>query len=148
GDAGTIQGFRERLLDGDSGVLVFFPGRRSGLAFAIDARHCAVAEIPSYLELMDGRLALAAWETLPSEARARQGLPPAARELSRQLLPPTLLACLERWKDVLIVGRDLLGSISFELLPLPSGALLGERLAVGYLPSLPLGQLLDQRAQS
>jgi tetratricopeptide (TPR) repeat protein len=146
GDVGSMRAFRERLLDADSGVLAFFPGRRSGLAFAIDDRHCVAAEIPPYQELMNARRELAAWETLSSDERERRGLPAAARQLSERLLPPALSACLAGWKDVTIVGRDLIGPFSCELLPLASGTLLGERMAVGYLPSLPLGHLLDQRA--
>lgn len=143
-----MQSFRDSQLDDDSGLLVLFPGRRSGLIFALDGRRCAVAEIPSYLELNELRLELAAWETLAHEDRARQGLPPAAEQLSSRLLPAGIVACLERWKDVSIVGRDLLGPFSFELLLLPGGALLGQRLEVGYLPSMPLGTLLARRTPS
>ena len=145
-EVGSVRDLRERLLDERAGVLVLFPGRSSRLVFALARAGCTVAPGPSYPEASALRLELARWESLAPETRARQGLPRAAAELARRLLPEPIRARVERWSEITVVGRDLLGPFSLELLPLADGALLGERLAVGYLPSLPLGILLARRA--
>jgi CHAT domain-containing protein len=61
-------------------------------------------------------------------------------------LPEPILPALLKWSSVTVVGSELLGPVPLELLPFAGGRL-EQRVAVSYLPSLPVGELLHRRAE-
>ena len=135
------------LLSAEHGALVYVPGTRDrSFVIAIDSDSAEILPLsprwtwdPSTNEL----------ESLLSR---RHQVPGAASDydslvapLAAALLPPAVQARLAHWSGVTIVGRDLVGPVPFELLPLTGRRALGLELAVDYLPSLFLGCILAER---
>ena len=143
---------RAALAARDRGIVHYLPsvGRTHLLAF--DADRAIHVELPSPLVLEDLRHELVAACSSPPDAAAgaagRKAIleHAAARELALVLWPPEVRALARDWRAVRIVGGHLLGYVPFEFLPLSERAFLGDELAVSYLPSMPVGMLLKERA--
>jgi tetratricopeptide (TPR) repeat protein len=134
---------RRELTGERSGLLLYFPGRRGGHAFAIDAREVRLAAIPGENELAEESRELILWmvgeSPKSSEDLARRGA-----RLASFLFPDELRSQLEGWTEIGILGLGHLGAIPFELLPL-SGQRLEERMAVSLPLSLPVLDVLRRR---
>ncbi len=111
---------RRELLGPAHGLLAYFPGRDRLLAFALD----------------DERVSFAAVHVTPD---AFDTADPDV------LLPAPIAAHVESWEHVAIVGHDALGGLALEALPLPDGGLLGDLVAISYLPSVSVGRVLAAR---
>ena len=141
----TVDELRAGLSPGQ-GLLVFLPGRSGSHLFALDGERARHFPLVPGDELRRAGGALAAG--LRSLVRAQgdtEGRIFEAR-LGREgalLLPEPVRRVAERWSRVTIVGADLLRDPPIECLPWRDG-LLGEELAVSYLPSLPLLPHLSQ----
>jgi hypothetical protein len=124
------------------GVLFLLGEPRASLAVAIDANGPVLHELPSSRTLDASALALAqALDRLSHEqvgAAAANAAVVAARQLSADVLPQALRAVLGSWKGVTIADYGTLRGVPFECLLL-GDALVGERMAVNTLTSLPFG---------
>jgi CHAT domain-containing protein len=151
-DVDTI---RAELLAPGHGVLVYLPTSSHSHVFALDQDGLVHAQLASSRTLEPLRLAylshLVAGHAGLSDSAQRPGLVARERELARaladELLPVAVRARMAAWSAVTLVGSDVLGSLPFEWLPLGEHPYLGARLALDYLPSLPLGVAWSRRPQ-
>jgi tetratricopeptide (TPR) repeat protein len=143
------------LVAADVGCLLFLPGLHAGHVFAVDASGVAHGRLPGSPRLDELRRSLVerVIQPPPDDPVARAWRAPA-RELGRALLPPAVRARVGGWRALHIVGGGILGYVPFELLPLGTDdgdegePLLGDALAVDYLPSVHVARLLrDRRAR-
>ncbi|MCP3917363.1 MAG: CHAT domain-containing protein [bacterium] len=148
--APTLADIRTTLVPPDGGLLVFLPGAVHSYVFSIDANDLSAFELPPIYRL--DPLLRKLIGTIDEALLARRSSGPAAdalerttRDVAADLLPPAVRAVLAGWDEVGIVGIDSLGYVPFEYLPLEGGERLGDRMAVGYLPSLPVGAALAAR---
>lgn len=143
-----------KLLPQGTGALVYFPFRDRSLLFTVDAAHGVEIHVLPGERLLEP--VARAWKSdvltspygLPAgllEARKAR-IERVGAELSRLLFPPATLERMRSWSSVLIAGSDLLGELPFEALPFAGGEPLGLAKAIGYLPSLPVGVHLFDRA--
>jgi hypothetical protein len=147
---------QSKLLPPGTGALVYFPFRDRSLLFTVDAEH-GVA-----LHVLEGERALIPlarpWKSdvltspagLSTQERdlRRARIASLGGKLSSTLLPPPVVEWVHAYSSILIVGSDLLGELPFEALPLADQGPLGLVKAIGYLPSLPLGVHLHDRAMA
>lgn len=140
---GTLADLQSTLVAADRGLLLFWPGRTDSHLFAVDAAGVAHCDLPSESALRT--LAAAMRERMVDLAnvtegrRQRVGLDAMRRadELRQALLPEAAWQRVQTWQAVAVFGMDFLQGIPPEALTLADGSLLGERMAVSTLPSLP-----------
>ncbi len=118
GDAALV---RERLCAPGRGVAAYLCAPEGSFLALVDERRVALVALPPEAELF----ALAARDEREALARA--------------LLPDALEQRLAGWRELSVVGYELLGRVPFERLPTRAGDALGARAALAFLPSLPLG---------
>lgn len=139
----TLEVVRTELLGDGEGVVVFLAGPCQSHALAFDrgsVRHFPLADrfaIEAACRRLNDRLERCSGRG-PSAVEA-SGVQEAAAALRDLVMPHELEAMLARWRAATFVGVDQLRNAPLECLPLREGGRLGERLAVAYLPSLPLG---------
>lgn len=142
----SLEELRAALTSESRGLVAYMPGPYRTHAFLLDAKELHYAELPGILPLERLRKEfLAACSTQPGEQTPPVLENKAARELSAALLPPDFQALCKRWSELYIIGSTLIGYVPFEFLPV-DGVYLGEELAIAYLPSIPVGMLLTERA--
>ncbi|MCP3919530.1 MAG: CHAT domain-containing protein [bacterium] len=76
--------------------------------------------------------------SVAQQARERE----LAHELAGLLLPPDVLARIESWQRISVMGLDHLGVVPFACLPAFGSEHLGAVRAVDYMPSFPVGALV------
>jgi hypothetical protein len=69
-----------------------------------------------------------------------------ARALGESVLPLAVRARLATWSAAWVIGSESFGHLALDLIPLADGRLLGETLALDYVPSLPVAAELAARA--
>jgi len=142
---------RERALAEGFGALVFVPAWNESHLFVVDRSQVSHVLLPRARVLREAaerlRIELDAARSSPDAAALDRAFAAAAK-LGELLLPPPTLARLLPWRGLTITGNSLLGEAPLECLQLPDGRLLGERVAVATIGSLPLLAHLrhDQRA--
>jgi hypothetical protein len=148
---GTLAEARKELLGPGTGLLLYLPGWRSTHLFCVDSGDVVHAEIPWDYDIEQPPRELAdllssSPSTFSEGERARQlaNIEELARGLAARLLPEVARERLRRWKGVYLAGVESLGALPFECFPL-DGVRLGERIALAYLPSLPVGLELARR---
>ncbi len=145
---------QHELIPPRGGVLVFLPGRDSSHALAVTRKEVTHFRLgPQYRIARAAERLGAALRSAPHAAPgsdpsgSRSSLARARTRLSHLLFPPKLREHVQSWKAATIVGSCGAPYVPFEILELTeSGALCGERLAVGYVPTLPFGLWLARRA--
>ena len=148
----TLDAVRAAFVGPRSGVLMLLIEPRGSFLVALGPNGEALIELPPAAELQSNVRSLqGALDVLPLEAD-RQGAGERARayasKLSAAFLRPELVRLLEPWDAVTVTDYGLLGGLPWECLVLEDGRLLGERVAVNTLTSLPLGiKLLRTRHQ-
>ena len=146
---------RDLLLGKDDGVLLYLPGRERTHAFLVDRD-----SIAHFDDLPANPTVREATRLLIQELRRRRTIASAdardrhrirldelSADLASLLLPPRIVAEIAEWRGATIVGADLMLHPPFAALPIESGQPLGARVAVGYLPSLPMGIALARRLE-
>ena len=138
--ATTPQELRAALGDG-FGALVFVPAWNESHAFAVDRERVTHTTLPRANLLRESCATLV--QELPTlradgDDAAIARAHGAGLALRERLLPEPLLERLSSWRGVTITGASLLGGAPLECLPLRDDRLLGERLAVATIGSLPL----------
>ena len=146
--APSSERIQETWLRADQGLLMWSFGSRQSHLFVADSegpvriwRLKGAAE----LELLARKLVASIDECLRDPSLEQTVLTAASRRATGAFLPDGLLPQLSSWGSLLLVGLDGLGYLPVEALKL-DGGYLGEALAVSYLPSVPVGEWLRQRA--
>jgi len=153
-EPGSLESARSRLTSASTGLLVYLPAPERSHLFVIDPALCVhVALAPSFE--IERRVDDVSAATEHRPARTRDGsidgadverAAAAARKLADLLIPAEIRETVASWSAVRIVGADLLGWPAFECLPLAGDRPLGFDLAVSYLPSIPLGISMTEKA--
>ncbi|MCC6408641.1 MAG: CHAT domain-containing protein, partial [Planctomycetes bacterium] len=147
----TVDDVREKLLPAQVGALVFLPVGDELHVFALDQESLVYELVPDRAKLtraLNNRPSL----TLPKDrsaaaaAKACGRLAKNGKVLADELLPPKVRARVAQWRTLLVVGGELVGGVPFESLSLDGKRLLGLDVAIEYLPSIPLGMALADRA--
>ena len=140
---------RGALLGEGRGLLVYFPAPEGSALVALTRDTAAWYGLESDRTLSgaleDYELARAG--ALRQAPNAAEGEQAAAQRLAALLIPPEVARQLVDWTGVTIVGADLLGNVSFEVLAPGASERLGLSIAIDYLPTLPVGPFLVGRAE-
>jgi CHAT domain len=150
----TLEETQEKLLPPGTGALVYFPFLDRSLVFTVDAEQGVQLHVcASERSLADlGRQWTAVLFDSPAEldsggvTRRAQRLDELGARLSQGLLPQDVEQRVETWSTIYVVGSEYLNELPFEALPLGDRGPLGLVKAVCYLPSLPIGVRLFERA--
>ncbi len=152
---GSVSHVQQSLVTGEQGLLVYFPARQQSHLFLVDAETFEHVSLPGSMALEEARidalsLLIRSPGSVPDEERTTffQRRESALRKLRTLLLPDVVGDRLSSWQAFSVVGLDLLGDVSFESLPdlEQPDKTLGERFALGYLPSIPLGLHLAEQS--
>jgi CHAT domain-containing protein len=142
---------RSVLLGGspESALLIYLSAADRSHAFFVDADRIESFELPCHDVLQTERFEAVKElkKPPPRDAKTKRKLP-ATTALTKDLLPSDLQSKLRSCTRVSIVGRDLLGEVPFEALPLEDGRALGVAKAVTDLPSVAVGIALVERARA
>lgn len=135
----------------DHALLIYFPAPDRTHLFVVD--HASVRHFPlpaaDYIQAArfeaEKVLRRPVQRSTPqNEVRKPQE---ALSNLAALLFPPEVQATLKTRSRWTIVGRDLLGEVPFEALPLDHGEYAGLAKAITHLPSLAVGLQLAERAR-
>ena len=161
-DAPSLDELRRALTSDGALVLAWLPGRETTQLFALDASGVDVHPLPGVWSLQRDARALserllAALQRPSEHSDAR--LAAAAAAASRAFLPDELRERLAAHRTVRVTGLEAFGYVPLEALPTPAQRadgweakaapwehVLGRSHAVAYLPSLPVGVRLAERA--
>lgn len=144
---------RSVLLGDQAGnALVFFLfGPDRSHAFFVDAHAVEHVALPFKDELerqMDRAAGELGQPPAPKEKlNARRPLPETAK-LAQALFPAALKLRLERCERVTFIGREMLGAVPFEALPVFGDQALGLRLEITDAPTASIGAHLVERARA
>ena len=145
----TIEEVRTRLVPANGGLLVLLPGNDESIALGVDRTATTAFRLPSIEKLDELRRELIEELDLSLQKGARTArLDRIVERLSAALLSAELIEKLSTWSSLVVVGLDGVGYLPFELLEEAPGAALGDRLALSYLPSLPIGLELAARTSA
>ena len=142
----SLAEIRALLIPRDSGILVFFPDYFGVHVVAIDADDVRWWRLPtSFAEL--NRHNSTTNKTVfahPEEVRkwTKKQLARVDKRLVSdfgELVPAFARERIKGWTSLTIVGGGFIGRFPFEAVLEQGGGLLGERVAIGYLPSLQYG---------
>jgi tetratricopeptide (TPR) repeat protein len=143
----SLEAVRRELAHPGEGFLLVLPGWTRSFAFVIGPEEVEVVELPSRNVLDMSRRAL----TRAAEGFVIRGsaelaeLEAARRAAGEAFLPEALRAQLAGFDALTLVEVDSMGFVPFELLPWDEQVAVGERFAVSYLPSFPVGLALARR---
>jgi hypothetical protein len=133
------------------GLVVFHSARDASFVFLVDVHGVQAHEIADGSRLRKVASALAN-EATRAVRRGPELGDPAVRELVEQMArfidAPKLLRWLERQREVTVVGDESVGHLPLALLATSDAARLGDRVALGYAPTIPVGAELARRAQA
>jgi hypothetical protein len=144
--ATTLAEVRTTLLGDGDGVLLWQVAQQQSHVFAFDRAGITYAALPGWGQLMPDLKAL--WQALSRLAFATSAatqrdlgaeILAQSRAVAAQFLPPPITARMASWRQVLQVDHGLPSGMPLECLSLDGKALLGERLAITTLASLPTG---------
>ena len=147
--APSLIALRGTLVRDDAGLLLWHACRDRSYVFLVDARGVECERIAPVhtLERTARKLTIAAQRALRS---AREddldAVEAAARQAANVFLPPRWAERAAGWSHAFAVGLDGVGYVPLELFPSSDGETIGERLALAYLPSIPVGMQLAQRS--
>jgi len=150
----TTERVRKVFVGERHGVLVYLPAKleESSHLFVVDRDGTQHVSLPSRdgmraaIDPLEKGLAVRP-ANLGVDARAFHAarLSRASRAAAEVLLPESIRPRISGWRDVTVVGGELLGTLPFECLMLEDGRLLGQTHAVSSLPSLAVGLALAER---
>lgn len=148
-----IDQIRSALVSDERGLVTFLPSFGRSHLFALDRHEIVYVELPSVRELEQLRREFVAVCSAPprdpsSVGREAVHTLAAARELAAIVWPQPVRDLARRWSSVRFAGLSTFGYLPFEFLPEEDESrevMLGDRLAISYLPSMPVGVLLAER---
>lgn len=144
-----LEQVERQLVPPDGGILLYFPGARAVHLFLLDRDGAERVELADEYKLRELIQQFNRAVTAAPGRRSQhdlEDLQEGGRALHDALLPETVRARLARWSSLTIVATGRLWGLHFRALPF-EGGLLGERKAVGFLPSLALGLELARRGE-
>jgi len=148
----TVTDIRELLLkDRAVAILVYFPAEYQSHVFVLksDSIECFELDPIDELQVRQSKLAMMMLRPARPSDEEEAGRRDAARaQVSEYLFPPSVRAALGDRRKLVFVGRDLLGEVFFEALPLGESEYLGTSYEVSNLPSLSVGALLAKRQRA
>lgn len=136
------------LVGADEALLLLLPGRDQSHAFVVDRAEVSLHVLPPYFQLEESRRRLATdvqRYLLSGEADLEAELRASLEQMGKELLPEQVLQRLEGCQALAVVGTESIGDVPMEALLL-EGEPLGVRMAVRYLPSIPIASLLASRS--
>lgn len=144
-----VERARRALCAPGRGLLVYVPGPERGFVFTLDTAGLELHEIEGSPRWNKAQREL--WRLLaqsptrePDPQRRRDTYAALVERLSQALLPSALQARLRSWREVTLVGADLLGYVPFECLRCEGGEL-GQQWALCYASSVLLASELAER---
>jgi len=153
-EGADLAAVRRGLLREGHGVLLYVPALDRSHLFLITLHDVEHHELEPIFELREAMRPLVQRYVgaVPREAKERTRFLEERRASlasnTRALLPPPVQEALRELTHLTIVGTDLVPVVPFEELPCADGVRLGDRCAIGYLPSLPAGlSLLARRTE-
>ncbi len=149
GGAPTLDEVRARFCGARRGCLLVVPGWNGSYALLLDAMHAGCFDLPPSFELARARrdvVAAASGVVRGDAGRNEASLAPILVRASAAFLPGAVASGIDAWDGITVVATDGTGYLPFELLPFRDGVTLGERFAIDYLPSMPVGLVLLDRA--
>lgn len=134
------------VLVAERGVLfVFLPCALGECVFVITRERIEFHRLPRADTLLRDLRSLRS-TLLPTDSlSSADEVATCAERVASKILPAAVRRQLARWDECVIVGRELLCDLPFEVLPGPASRWLGCDLALSYLPSLPFGLHRAQR---
>ncbi len=142
---------REWLTEG-GGALVYLPGKWRTHLFVVERDGLQHYELPSRVELLPPVRRLADDLAIPpasagndEQVEARLGA--QSEDVRDVLIPEDVLGRVVDWSSCTVVGADLVWHLPFATLRLDSGELLGERVPLIDIGSLPLGVALKRQTK-
>lgn len=135
----TVEAIRKELV-GTGGVLLYVPSHNHTLLLAIEEGRTSIHGIIGNRDLdqlLEAR----------NESRALgQPTSDLIDHIGRELLPEPVRELIAAWTHTYIIGSDILGHPPFEAFPFGASTF-GREVACAYLPSLPIGVHLAERAK-
>lgn len=144
--AGDPDQVQARLVDEQGGLLVFLPCMFGECLFVVTRARVEFLRMPRADSLLHQLRALHRLLELGDTLSDIDAVATCAAGIAEQILPPAVRQEMASWRECVIVGRELLGGLPFEVLPGPRSRWLGCDVALSYLPSLPFG--LHRAAES
>ncbi len=135
---------RAALVTGSRGVLVYLPSPIQTHVFGFDSESLWHEKLERAWFIEKHREAFL-YDGLYTNERG-QNYANLATNLAHAIIPERVLAHMAHWKEVSIGGLGLTDYIPYEVLPFDGKQLFGQRFDVAYLPSVPIGVLLANRA--
>jgi len=141
----------DALVGPERGLCVFQSGRVESFLFLVDASGVeALTVAPGWTLRRDASdIANVVTQAVQSGAGAHDA---RVRDVMSRLAPDVgaaaLLERFARWKGATLVGDDSVGHLPVALLETADGRRVGDHLALGYAPSIPVGAALTRRARS
>lgn len=139
---------RATLLPEGSACLVFQTSFLGGHVFLLDQHDVVHARLPRTVAYRGDRLrAREVLQSIPAASASAEEFHGVFTRLGKQLLPASIAGRLGQYRDLLLVGADLLPGLRFEALRV-NGASLGCTHTLSMLPSLPAAVALVKRPGS
>jgi hypothetical protein len=145
-----VERARQRLCAPGRGLLLYVPGPERGYVFTVDLAGVEVHEFEGSPRWNKEQREL--WRLLaqppdrePQPERRRANYQVLIERLSRALLPRAVQSKLREWRELTVVGVDMLGYVPFECL-LSEGRELGQGWALCYAPSVLLACELSENS--
>lgn len=135
------------LVAADHGLLVYVPAAQQSHAFVLDRGGLQCFELARAGQLDAVRSALVPLLAAPLAARDRAALAAAVAAASASFLPAPVAARVLRLGRLSLSGVEQLAWVPFEVFEV-DGVPLGTRVALDYLPSIPVAVALAERAAS
>ena len=151
-DAGpaTLEAVQRELAGEEHGFLLVLPGWNRSFAFTLDRGGGAWTELaPAHVLHQRRRALLQAVEGLQLGDDPRSGseqVEELRRAAGEAFLPPAVREKIAGWRGLTVVAVDGMGFLPFEILPWDGATAVGERFALSYLPSFPVGLALVRRS--
>ena len=138
-----------RLAPIGGGALLYTPGWDRSVVFAIESDVIRAVDLPPFHQLEQTRDALITTiegSLFGDDPRLGPDDLAAVRSAAVDaFLPAALRDVIDHWRELVVVAPDTLGYLPLEALPWSADEQVGERFAVRYLPSFPVGSSLSAR---
>ncbi len=145
-DRAELSSVRSELIGPKGGIALLLPAPDRSHLVLIDRGHVSHHHLPPRDEIEIQRRELSRVMTSPPSPERLAAIEQAAHSLGEALFPASAQPKIEQWKNLSVVGLDLIGPVPLSELVLRSGKPLGEAHAIARLPSLSVGLALAARA--
>lgn len=140
----TVKEIRTHLIAGSRhrGIIAFLPAIDRSHLIAVGDSRVAVFELPNYDELVTRCRQLADEVSLArsiggdASRESRERVDQMAAQLGSTLFPQDFAAMAADWREISMVGAEMLDRCPFEIIPFRNQEPMGTAVAVDFLPSL------------